>query len=343
MRGPGAPANLPAAFGGNGYEPHGVVSCPWQAFSPPASAPPLAQPAEQAAPPAPRRSTSRLPRRHPAPDYSAVEEKSTDLGKGLYEITGAGGNTTVAVGSKGIIVVDTQFAPLYDKLRAKITSLSDKPVLYVVNTHYHADHTSGNALPSYKRQGHVIVAHPQVAARMLPIRPRADGSPGTPAGEKPAQGALWRQRHLRWMAGSITAQLVHVAPAHTDGDTIVSFLNADVIATGDVVTSASYPNIDVAAGGSIDGMIAGANYVIAHADAGTRIVPGHGALTDKAGVVEYRDMLKTARDRIAKAKASGMTEQQVVDANLLKDLDKRWKPSAPPSSRFPINVYRSLK
>jgi cyclase len=294
-----------------------------------------AQPAEAPAP---------APAAAPAgPDYSAVEEKSTDLGKGLYAITGAGGNTTVAVGSNGIIVIDTQFAPVYDKLRAKITSLSDKPVLYVINTHYHGDHTGGNA-SFFSKDNAVIVAHPQVVARMQNPLPGPDGKPGTPAAAEALPNAPYSGNGTILSAGTVTAVLQHEAAAHTDGDTVVIFLAADVIATGDIVNTASYPNIDVAAGGSIDGMIAGANFVIAQSDRKTKIVPGHGPVTDKAGVTDYRDMLKTARDRIAKAKAGGMTEQQVVDAHLLTDLDKRWAaPNSPMAARFPVNVYRSLK
>jgi len=299
--------------------------------------------AQSANPPAPAAAPSAPAAAPAAPDYSQVQEQSTDLGKGLYESTGAGGNTTVAVGSKGIIVVDTQFAPLYDKLRAKITSLSDKPILYVINTHYHGDHTGGNAFFFEKDQA-VIVAHPQVAARMIDPPPGANGQPGMPAVQDALPNAPYGGNGTVLDAGSITALLQHVAPAHTDGDTVVIFLAANVIATGDTVSSASYPNIDVAAGGSIDGMIAAANFVLSQADRNTKIVPGHGPLTNKSGVSDYRDMLKTARDRIAKAKASGMTEQQVVDANLLADLDKRWKPAGNAiASRFPINIYRSLK
>ena len=305
-------------------------------------APVTAQPADPAAPPP---DAPAAPAAAPAaPDYSQVQEVSTDLGKGLFEITGAGGNTTLAVGSKGLIVVDTQFAPLYDKLRAKITSLSDKPILYVVNTHYHGDHTGGNALFFEKDQA-VIVAHPKVAEHMINPPPAANGQPGPVAVQDALPNAPYGGNGTVLDSGSITALLDYAGPAHTDGDTIVIFLNADVIATGDTVTTASYPNIDVPGGGTIDGMIVTANFVIAQSDAKTKIVPGHGPLTNKAGVTEYRDMLKTARDRIAKAKAGGMTEQQVVDANLLADLDKRWKPAGASalSARFPINVYRSLK
>src|SRR6185312_13259404 len=120
-------------------------------------------------------------------------------------------------------------------------------------------------------------------------------------------------------------------------DSIVIWPAANVISTGDIVSSAAYPNIDVAAGGGIDGMIAGADYVIAHSDAQTKIVPGHGPVTDKAGVQAYRNMLATARERIAKAKAAGQTEDQVANGNLLADLDAKWKPQG---STTPPRFYR---
>ena len=141
----------------------------------------------------------------------------------------------------------------------------------------------------------------------------------------------------------MTADLLHPAPAHTDGDTIVIFKAANVISTGDIVGSATYPYIDVASGGHIGGMIAAASLVIAHANAETKIVPGHGPVTDRDGVIAYRTMLQTARDRIAKAKASGMTEDQVANGNLLADLDVKWKPPGNQPSRFPRQVYESVK
>lgn len=295
------------------------------------AAPVHAQPATPAAAP-------------PAPDYSKVEEKVTDLGNGLYEITGAGGNTTVAVGSKGVLVVDTQFAPVYDKLRAAITGLSAKPVLYVVNTHYHGDHTGGNAL--FREKDHAaIVAAPQVAEHLSHPPPTATGAPGVPAPADALPTAPYSGSGTTLDVGGMAAQLVHPAiGAHTDGDTIILFSAANVISSGDLFVTNGYPNIDVVAGGSIDGIIAAVDFLIAHANATTKIVPGHGNLASLADLQAYRAMVGAARDRIAKAKAQGMTEQQVVDANLLSDFDARWKvPGNAISARFPINVYRSLK
>ncbi len=276
-------------------------------------------------------------------DFSKVEEVVTNLGHNMYAVTGAGGNTTVAVGSDAVIVVDTQFAPVYDKLKAAITGLSPLPVKFVINTHYHGDHTGGNE--AFAKAGATLVAYETLPDRMLHPFP-GPGGPGVPAPAGALPTRLYSGGSTTVTIPGVTADLVHPAPAHTntDTDTIVLFKAANVISTGDIVGSAAYPNIDVASGGGIDGMIAGADYVIAHADAGTKIVPGHGPVTDKAGVIAYRAMLATARDRIAKAKAAGQTEDQVAaDTSLLADLDAKWKAPGNAPPRFPRLVYESVK
>ena len=273
-------------------------------------------------------------------DYSKVEEVVTPLGHNMYALTGSGGNTTIAVGSDSIIVVDTQFAPLYDKIRAKIASLSPLPVKYVILTHYHGDHIGGAA--PFAKDGATLVSTAQLAVRMKSPPPGANGQPGTPAPDDAIPKQTYTGADYQVKISDVTADLHHPAPAHTDGDSIVVWKAADVISTGDIVGSAAYPNIDVVVGGGIDGMIAGATWVIDHSDANTKIVPGHGPVTDKNGVIAYRAMLQTARDRIAKAKADGQSEDQVANGPLLADIDAKWKPGTAPS-RFPRLVYQSVK
>ena len=267
--------------------------------------------------------------------------QATDLGHGLTALAGTGGNITVAVGSNAIIMVDTEYAPLHDKIKAKVTELSALPIRYVIDTHYHGDHTGGNA--AFAKDGAILVAHENVAKRMASPPPGANGQPGTPApkGALPVQSYNGQGTEVN-IPGQ-RAELVHLAPAHTDGDTIVFWPDANVISTGDTASSASYPNIDVAVGGGIDGMITATDFIIAHADAKTKIVPGHGPVTDKKGVIAYRAMLKSARDIVAKAKAKGMTEDQVQKADLLAPLNKTWLAagSATPP-RFQLLVYRSV-
>jgi cyclase len=275
-------------------------------------------------------------------DIAKAEIKVTDVGHNIHVLSGAGGNITMAVGSDGIIVVDTEFAVLHDKIKAAMAGISQLPVKFVIDTHYHPDHTNGNEM--FAKEGAITVAHENVAKRIDHPPVGFDGKPNTPApkGTIPAQTYTGQGTEVK-IPGQ-TAELVHVENAHTDGDTVVFWQAADVVSTGDVVGSATYPNIDVPAGGGIDGMIAADDFIIAHTDAKTVIIPGHGPVTDKKGLVTYRNMMKTARDRIAKAKAKGMSEDQVAQAHLLADFDKRWLPPGNgAATRFPRNVYRSLK
>jgi len=275
------------------------------------------------------------------PDFSKTVIQATDLGHGLTALAGTGGNITVAVGSDAIIMVDTEYAPLHDKIKAKVAELSPLPIRYVIDTHYHGDHTGGNE--AFAKDGAIIVAHENVAKRMADPPPGANGQPGTPAPKDALPVQTYSGQGTEVKIPGQRAELVHLPNVHTDGDTIVFWPDANVISTGDIVSSASYPNIDVAVGGGIDGMITGTDFIIAHSDANTKIVPGHGPVTDKKGVIAYRGMLKTARDLIAKAKAKGMTEDQVQNANLLADLNKKWLPQGSAmASRFPVLVYRSL-
>ena len=274
-------------------------------------------------------------------DYSKVEEQVTELGHNMYALTGAGGNTTVAVGSDGIIVVDTQFAPLYDKIRAKIKSLSPLPIKYVILSHYHGDHVGGAA--SFIKDGVPLVSTAQLVVRMKAPPVQANGQPGVPAPDDAVPKQTYSGDSYEVKVGGVTAQLHHPAPAHTDGDSIVMWPAANVISTGDIVGSVAYPNIDVLVGGGIDGMIAATTWIIDHADASTKIVPGHGPVTDKNGVIAYRTMLQTARDRIAKAKAEGQSEDQVATGPLMADLNAKWTAPGSPPPRFPRLVYQSVK
>jgi cyclase len=273
-------------------------------------------------------------------DYAKTTETTVNLGHGLYAIIATNpdpssgiGDTTVAVGSDALIVVDIQFAQLYDMLKSRITSVSPLPVKYVINTHSHGDHSGGNS--AFAKDGAIIVAHENALKAMMAAR-------NTPKEALPTQTYSGQGTEIG-IPGQ-KAELVHPDPAHTSGDTIVLWPAANVISTGDVMHKPGYPNIDTANGGNIGGMIAAANFVIAHCDANTKIVPGHGDVTDRKGATEYRDMLVIARDRIANAKAHGMSEDQVAKANLLADLDKYWKiPGNGASERFPVNVYRGLR
>jgi len=277
----------------------------------------------------------------PGMDFSKVEENSVALGHGLYMITGAGGNTTLAVGRDAAIVVDTQFAPVYAKLKAKIAQISSAPVKYVIDTHYHGDHTGGNA--DFARDGATIVAQVNVGKQMQSPPPAPNGQPAQPAAADALPTKTYDE-HLTLSIDGQRSQLTHIAAAHTDGDTVVFFPAANVLSTGDIVTSERYPNIDVRAGGSIDGMIRGCDEILRMSSAHTKFVPGHGHLTDQAGLRAYRTMLVTARRLIAREIAAGKTEDQMVADKPLAELDKTWAVGGGPFvQRFPRLVYESLQ
>jgi cyclase len=276
----------------------------------------------------------------PPVDFSKVEIKTTGLGDNVHMLEGQGGNITVAVAKDGIIMVDGQFAPLHDKIKAAITAISSLPVKYLVNTHFHGDHTGGNE--AFARDGATIVAHENVKKRLA-----AGTTNGLTGAKTPpaAPGALPSKTYtgvFKIRLPGRVADLTHIANAHTDGDTYVWFKTANVLSTGDTFTNGRYPNIDFANGGNIRGMIAATDALLKLANARTKIVPGHGPLADRAALTDYRAMLMTARDRMAKLVKDGKSEDDVLAAKPFADLDAKWAPTELAGQNFVRVVYHSL-
>ncbi len=237
-------------------------------------------------------------------------------------------------------MVDGQYAPLHDKIKAAIAAVSNQPIKYLVNTHYHPDHTGGNEL--FARDGVTIVAQDNVKIRL-----QAGTTNGLTGAKTPPapQGALPSDTYTNFskirLNGRV-ADLKHIANAHTDGDTYVWFKTANVLSTGDTVTIGRYPNIDFANGGNIKGMIAATDAYLKLTNARTKIVPGHGPLADRAGLIEYRTMLVTARDRMEKLVKEGKSEDDVVAAKPFADLDAKWAPTELAAKNFIRVVYHSI-
>jgi glyoxylase-like metal-dependent hydrolase (beta-lactamase superfamily II) len=278
----------------------------------------------------------------PLIDFAKIEIKATDLGHNTYLMEGYN-NTVIAIGTDGIIMVDSQFAPLSDKIKAAIKAITPLPVKYVVNTHFHGDHTGGNE--NFAKDGVVVVAHDNVRVRLA--AGTTAGLTGNKTAPRPAE-ALPKQTYV---VGSIVlevggrdAKLTHVANAHSDGDTWVYFAKANVLATGDTFRGDKrYQNIDFANGGDVRGMIRALDTYIKVSNDGTKVVPGHGPVGTKADIVEFRDMLVTSRDRIGKLFDEGKTEQEVIALKPLADLDEKWAPGNPPLALLHTrNVYNSL-
>jgi glyoxylase-like metal-dependent hydrolase (beta-lactamase superfamily II) len=276
----------------------------------------------------------------PPPDFSKVEIKTTDLGSNCYMLEGQGGNITVAVADDGIIMVDSQYAPLHDKIKAAIEAISKQPVEYLIDTHYHGDHTGGNEV--FARDGVTIVSQINVRNRLA--AGTTNGLTGVKTPPAPL-GALPSDTYTNFskirLKGRV-ADLKHIANAHTDGDTYVWFKTANVLSTGDTFTNGRYPNIDFANGGNVRGMIAAADAYLKLTNAKSRIVPGHGPVADKAALTEYRTMLVTARDRMAKLVKEGKSEDEVIAAKPFGDFDAKWAPTELASKNFVRVVYHSL-
>jgi glyoxylase-like metal-dependent hydrolase (beta-lactamase superfamily II) len=279
----------------------------------------------------------------PLVDWARVEIKAADLGNNTYMLTGQGGNITVAVGSDGIIMVDGQFAPLSDKIKTAIKAISPLPVKYLINTHYHGDHTGGNE--NFARDGVAIVAHDNIRVRLA--AGTIQGLTGNKVAPRPAE-ALPKETYFGGSmvleAGGRKAKLTHVSNAHTDGDTWVYFADANVLATGDTFNNLKrYQNIDFANGGDVRGMIRALDTYLSVSNDGTRIVPGHGPLASKADLVTFRDMLVTSHDRIKKLFDEGKSEQEVIALKPLADLDATWSNNPAHATGHTRNVYNSFK
>jgi cyclase len=283
---------------------------------------------------------SPVPAAPSSPDFSKVEIKTTDLGDGVYMLEGQGGNITVATAKDGIIMVDGEFAPLHDKIKAAIAVISNQPVKWLINTHFHGDHTGGNA--PFAKDGVTVVAHVNVKSRLAAGSTSGlTGAKTPPAAPEALPTKTYTETFKIMMKGRV-ADLKHIANAHTDGDTYVWFKTANVLATGDTFTNGRYPNIDFANGGNIKGMIAAADLYLKLCNDKSRIVPGHGPIADKASLLDYRTMLVTARDRMAQLVKDGKSEDEVVAAKPFADLDVKWAPSEFASKNFIRVVYHSL-
>ncbi len=276
-------------------------------------------------------------------DWSKVEIKTTDLGNKTYRLEGQGGNITVAVGSNGIIMVDGQFAPLSDKIKAAIKAISPLPIKYLINTHFHGDHTGGNE--NFQKDGVTVVAQDNIRVRLA-----AGTTNGTTGNKTPpaAPGALPKQTYvggtMTLEVGGRKAILTHVNNAHTDGDTYVYFEDANVLATGDIMNNNHrYQQVDFANGGDIRGMVRATEAWLKLANDQTKVVVGHGPLGKKSDIAAYNTMVKTARERVEKLVNEGKTEAEVVALNPLKDLNETWSANEQAGVNYLKQVYNSFK
>jgi len=273
-------------------------------------------------------------------DFSQVQIKTTKLGSNFYTLDGQGGTIGVLSGPDGVFMVDAQFAPLSEKIAAAIKQISDRPIRFLVNTHVHGDHTGGNE--NFGKMGATILAREKLRYRLEHPNPGANGQPVAPT---PAAGlpVITYDAPLTVRMNGEEIRLIPAPAAHTDGDTFVKFVNANVVMTGDFYRSIQFPNIDRANGGSLPGLLNALDAVIANADANTKIVPGHGPVVDRAAVVAHRDMVVKVRDKVAALVREGKTQEQVVAAKPTADYDSKVQQPGTTGDRFVGQLYAELK
>jgi len=268
-------------------------------------------------------------------DYSKVQIETVKLAPNFYVLNGQGGAIGVLSGPDGVLMVDSQFAPLTEKIVAAIKQVSNgAPIKFLINTHVHPDHTGGNE--NLGKMGVTIFAREELRNRLA--HPATGAA--APAAALPV---VTYSSPLTFHMDGEDVEAIPIPKAHTDGDTLVRFKNANVIMIGDYFRSLGYPNIDRANGGSLNGMLAGIDTAIKLCDANTKVVPGHGAIVDRNGLMAHRDMIIAIRDKIAPMVSQGKTLDEVMAAKPTADFDAKVPGGDTTIQRFVGQVYAELK
>ncbi|HEY6945495.1 MAG TPA: MBL fold metallo-hydrolase [Candidatus Acidoferrum sp.] len=258
-------------------------------------------------------------------DFSKVEIKVTKVSGNIYMLEGAGGNIAASVGEDGIVIVDDQFAPLAEKIQAALKNIgvTDKPVRFVINTHYHGDHTGGNE--PFSNAGSTLIAHDNVRKRLETGGTAGNGG-SIKLEQKPATKAalpiITFQHDVTVHLNGEDIRAMHFPSGHTDGDSIIFFPKNNVVHMGDDFVRYGFPFIDVASGGSVQGIIAACEKVAAELPADVKVIPGHGALSNMEDVKAFTKMLKETSAVVQKALDQHKTLDQMKQGKILAPWDK---------------------
>jgi len=272
-------------------------------------------------------------------NFDAVQIKTTQVAEGIYMLEGEGGNIGVSSGEDGVYLIDDQFAPLTPKIVAAVKAISDKPIRFLMNTHWHGDHVGGNE--NLGKAGVVIIAHDNVYKRMSVGGAITALKQNYAPAPKAALPVITFNQTATFRMNGDDVTSTHLPPAHTDGDSFVRFAKANVIHTGDVFAAYRYPFIDVESGGSVKGILRAVDQMLPMLDDNTKVIPGHGGVSSKKDVLAYRKMIATVIGRIEPMAKSGKTLQQVLAAKPSREFDEEWGKFRKPEAFVEI-VYNGL-
>jgi cyclase len=273
--------------------------------------------------------------------WDSVEIKTTKLSETLYMLEGRGGNIGICAGEDGVFMIDDQFAPLSDTILGAVRQITDQPLKFVFNTHWHGDHTGGNA--NMNKEGAIIVAHQNVRKRMSTDQFMASFGRKVKAAPKAAWPTITFEKDMNMYFNGENIFAFHLHQgAHTDGDAILYFSKSNVIHTGDTYFKGRYPYIDLSSGGSINGIIAVCDAVLMLCDEDTKIIPGHGSLSNKQELIAYRAVLMTVRDRVLKQKKAGKSLEEVQKMELSKEFDEDYGQGFIPPNKMIKAVYETV-
>jgi glyoxylase-like metal-dependent hydrolase (beta-lactamase superfamily II) len=255
-------------------------------------------------------------------DFSKVQIKTIPVAKGVYMLVGSGGNIGLSVGQDGAFLIDDQYAPLTDKILKAISAVTDKPVHFLVNTHWHYDHTGGNE--NIGKGDTIIVAHENVRKRLAKGQFMKVFNANIPPSPPKALPVITFDDSVTFHWNDETLEVVHARSAHTDGDAVIYFKSTNVVHVGDLFFNGIYPFIDGESGGSMEGVIAGVGEVLDRIDDNTKVIPGHGPLGNKTDLKAYRDMLAGVHERMTKLIKAGKHIDEIVAAKPTADYDAKW-------------------
>ena len=255
-------------------------------------------------------------------DFSSVTIRSTRLAKGIYMLEGSGGNIGLAAGDGGVLLIDSQYGALTEKILEAVTKITDKPVRFLLDTHWHSDHTDGNL--NLARNGATIIAHENVRKRLAGGQHMSALGVDIPPAPAEALPVLTFTGGITFHLNGEEVEVFHPRTGHTDGDAVVLFRNSNIVHTGDLFFNGLYPFIDADCGATLDGYIAGIDAILERIDGDTKIIPGHGPLSNKSEYKKFRDMLATIRDRVKKMVGEGKTVDEIVAAKPTAEFDDVW-------------------